>query len=83
MRDLKERVRWDSDVYEINEINKSNLDKINTDISSLTDHLFRNESKKMTAVLTKIFGAYNIEMAEDVVQDTLIQACLLYTSRCV
>lgn len=74
MKDLNGRVRWDSDVYEINEFNKTNLDKINTDISSLTDHLFRNESKKMTAVLTKIFGAHNIEMAEDVVQDTLIQA---------
>jgi RNA polymerase sigma factor (sigma-70 family) len=50
------------------------LEKINTDISVLTDHLFRTESKKMVAVLTKIFGTNNIQMAEDVVQDTLIQA---------
>ncbi len=43
-------------------------------IQQLTDHLFRNESKKMVSVLTKIFGIENLETAEDVVQDTLLQA---------
>jgi len=43
-------------------------------INQLTDHLFRREAGKMVAVLTKIFGAENLEMAEDVVQDTLIAA---------
>ncbi|HUS01571.1 MAG TPA: sigma-70 family RNA polymerase sigma factor [Chitinophagaceae bacterium] len=43
-------------------------------VKQLTDHLFRNEAKKMVAVLTKIFGTENLETAEDVVQDTLINA---------
>lgn len=43
-------------------------------INQLTDHLFRREAGKMVAVLTKIFGAENLETAEDVVQDTLLQA---------
>ena len=43
-------------------------------VKQLTDHLFRNEAKKMVSVLTKIFGTENLETAEDVVQDTLLQA---------
>ncbi len=43
-------------------------------VKQLTDHLFRNESKKMVSILTKIFGTENLETAEDVVQDTLLQA---------
>lgn len=45
-----------------------------TRVRQLTDHLFRNEAKKMVAVLTKIFGTENLQTAEDVVQDTLLQA---------
>lgn len=44
------------------------------DINNLTDHLFRHESGKMVAVLTKIFGTENLETAEDVVQQTFIDA---------
>jgi RNA polymerase sigma-70 factor (ECF subfamily) len=43
-------------------------------ISQLTDHLFRREAGKMVSFLTKIFGTENLQMAEDVVQDTLLQA---------
>lgn len=43
-------------------------------IDQLTDHLFRHESGKMVSVLTKIFGIQNLEMAEDVVQQTFIDA---------
>ncbi|MGE5107909.1 MAG: RNA polymerase sigma factor [Sphingobacteriales bacterium] len=43
-------------------------------INQTVDHLFRHESGKLIAVLTKVFGPHNIELAEDVVQDTLIQA---------
>jgi RNA polymerase sigma factor (sigma-70 family) len=38
------------------------------------EHLFRHESGKILAVLTKIFGKHNIELAEDVMQETLIRA---------
>ena len=40
----------------------------------MVDHLFRQESGKMVAVLTRIFGFANIEQAEDIVQDTLLKA---------
>ena len=43
-------------------------------IHKLTDHLFRHESGKMVSVLTKIFGIENLETAEDVVQQTFIDA---------
>jgi RNA polymerase sigma factor (sigma-70 family) len=43
-------------------------------IHELAGHLFRHESGKMVSVLTKIFGPHNLQLAEDVVQDTLLQA---------
>ncbi len=43
-------------------------------IESTVNHLFRHQSGKMVAVLIRIFGARNIELAEDVVQETLITA---------
>jgi len=43
-------------------------------ISQVIDHLFRHESGKMVSLLTRIFGLHNLEMAEDVVQDTLLKA---------
>jgi len=45
--------------------------------NQVVDHLFRNQSGKMIAVLTRIFGIHNIELAEDVVQEafeTAVQA---------
>lgn len=46
----------------------------NPHITQLTDHLFRREAGKMVAVLTRLFGTENLQMAEDVVQDTLLLA---------
>ena len=40
----------------------------------MVDHLFRHESGKMVAVLTRVFGFANMEQAEDIVQDTIIRA---------
>jgi len=40
----------------------------------LVDHLFRHEAGKMIAVLTRIFGMHNLEMAEDVVQEAFLKA---------
>jgi RNA polymerase sigma-70 factor (ECF subfamily) len=37
-------------------------------------HLFRQESGKMLAVLTKLFGLQQSEIAEDILQETLIAA---------
>jgi RNA polymerase sigma factor (sigma-70 family) len=43
-------------------------------IDSLVDHLFRREAGKMVSVLTRIFGFDAIEVAEDIVQDTMYKA---------
>lgn len=40
----------------------------------LAEHLFRHESAKMVAVLTGIYGARNLQLAEDVVQEALARA---------
>lgn len=46
----------------------------NKEVTKLVDHLFRHESGRMVAVLTRVFGFANIEQAEDIVQDTIIRA---------
>ena len=40
----------------------------------LDDHLFRREAGRMVSVLTRIFGAHNLGLAEDVVQDAFCRA---------
>jgi len=40
----------------------------------LAEDLFRRESGRMVALLTRIFGTENLQLAEDVVQDTLFHA---------
>ncbi|MEP6670387.1 MAG: sigma-70 family RNA polymerase sigma factor [Chthoniobacter sp.] len=44
------------------------------DVPQLTEHLFRQESGKLVSVLTGIFGADRLQMAEDVVQEALVRA---------
>lgn len=44
------------------------------DVSQLISALTRTESGKLIAVLTRIFGAHNLTMAEDAVQDVWIKA---------
>ena len=50
-----------------------------SEINQLIDHLFRHESGKLVAVLTRIFGSENLDVAEDVVQDSLIEAIKQWT----
>ncbi len=45
-----------------------------SNIEQQVTHLFRNEWGKLVAVLTKLFGPQNLQLAEDVVQDTLLKA---------
>ena len=45
-----------------------------SEISRLADHLFRHEAGKLTSVLTGIFGINRLQMAEDVVQESLVRA---------
>jgi RNA polymerase sigma factor (sigma-70 family) len=44
------------------------------EISHLADHLFRHEAGKLISVLTGIFGINRLQLAEDVVQESLIRA---------
>jgi RNA polymerase sigma factor (sigma-70 family) len=50
------------------------LNSPSENIYKLADHLFRHQSGKMVAVITRIFGLQNMELAEDVVQDAFAQA---------
>jgi len=43
-------------------------------IHQTVDHLFRHESGKLVSVLSKLLGLKHLEIAQDIVQDTLLQA---------
>lgn len=47
----------------------------------LDDHLFRRESARMVAALTRVFGVHNLALAEDVVQDAFCRAAELWKVR--
>src|SRR5688500_9646593 len=46
----------------------------NSSINQTVDHLFRHQSGKMVAVLSKLLGLEHLDLAQDLVQDTLLQA---------
>ena len=43
-------------------------------VNQLVGHLFRHEAGKMAAVLTRLLGFQSLDIAEDIVQDTLVKA---------
>lgn len=47
----------------------------------LNEHLFRRESGRMIAALTRIFGVHNLALAEDVVQDAFCRALEVWKIR--
>ena len=47
----------------------------------LTEHLFRRESGRLVAALTRIFGVHNLALAEDVVQDAFCRALEVWKVR--
>src|SRR5688500_4920405 len=48
--------------------------RMNADPEQLVDHLFRHQSAKIVATLTRVFGSRHLDLAEDVVQDALLKA---------
>jgi RNA polymerase sigma-70 factor (ECF subfamily) len=46
----------------------------NGDVPRLAEHLFRHEAGKLVSILTGIFGIDRLELAEDVVQESLLRA---------
>src|SRR5262245_1646926 len=51
------------------------------DVVDPVDSLFRRESGRMVAVLTRIFGVHNLALAEDVVQDAFCHALEVWKFR--
>jgi RNA polymerase sigma factor (sigma-70 family) len=47
----------------------------------LSEHLFRHESSRLVAALTRIFGVHNLALAEDVVQDAFCRALEVWKIR--
>ena len=47
----------------------------------LSDHLFRRESGRMLAALTRVFGVHNLALAEDVVQEAFCRAIEVWRFR--
>jgi RNA polymerase sigma-70 factor (ECF subfamily) len=47
----------------------------------LSEHLFRRESGRMVAALTRIFGVHNLALAEDVVQEAFCRAVAVWKFR--
>lgn len=45
-----------------------------SEISRLADHLFRHQAGKLVSILTGIFGINRLQLAEDVVQESLVRA---------
>lgn len=45
-----------------------------TDVSPLVEALFRRTAAKLTAAVTRVLGPERLDLAEDVVQDALLQA---------
>jgi RNA polymerase sigma factor (sigma-70 family) len=43
-------------------------------LNSVVDHLIRHQAGQVVATLTRIFGFQHLELAEDVVQDSIIKA---------
>ncbi len=48
--------------------------KATSDVFHVIEHLFRRESGRLVAILTRRFGYANVHLAEDVVQDALVKA---------
>ena len=46
-----------------------------------SEHLFRRESGRLVAALTRIFGVHNLALAEDVVQDAFCRALEVWKFR--
>lgn len=44
------------------------------EVNRLVDHLFRHQAAQIVSTLTRLFGPENLDLAEDVVQETLLKA---------
>jgi RNA polymerase sigma factor (sigma-70 family) len=50
-----------------------------SNVNKIVDNLFRHDAGRLVSVLTRIFGTENLDLAEDVVQDSLVEALNQWT----
>ena len=50
-----------------------------SNVNKIVDNLFRHDAGRLVSVLTRVFGAENLDLAEDVVQDSLVEALNQWT----
>lgn len=50
------------------------------EVTRLTEHLFREESGRLVATLTRHFGVEHLQLAEDVVQEAMIRALRVWAA---
>ncbi len=43
-------------------------------VSQMVEHLFRHQAGQVVSTLTRFFGVQNLDLVEDVVQETLLKA---------
>jgi RNA polymerase sigma factor (sigma-70 family) len=58
----------------VSEFQDDNHSAPSEEISRLAEHFFRHEAGKLVSVLTGIFGIERLQLAEDVVQESLVRA---------
>lgn len=59
----------------------SQVEAVENSIPQLVEQLYRQEAARMVAVLTRVFGLQNLELAEDVVQEAFAKALLDWPTR--
>jgi RNA polymerase sigma-70 factor (ECF subfamily) len=62
-----------------NSVHEQETSRQTTPVNQLVDHLFRHRAGQMVSSLTRVFGPANLELAEDVVQETLLKALQLWS----
>ncbi|MEM8962682.1 MAG: sigma-70 family RNA polymerase sigma factor, partial [Acidobacteriota bacterium] len=66
--------RSEPDVESVTDTAFDNTGTSNPDVPLLVDHLFRRRATQMTATLVRILGAGRVDLAEEVVQEAMIEA---------
>src|SRR5512138_1312369 len=50
-------------------------------VPQLVDHLFRHKAGQMVSALTRYFGVENLELVEDIIQESLLKALQIWPYR--
>ena len=56
------------------DVSNQNSHHADDEVNILVDHLFRHKTAQVISTLTRIFGIEHLDLAEDVVQETLLKA---------